>query len=119
MLPNAAPPVPVLPPRDELRRRFGVDGDVLAFAGRLTPAESLETALDAVGRVPGVTLLIAGDGEERARLERLAGENVRFLGAVNRTTCSSSSPQRTRLCSRRHGRTFLTPSSRRSLSALP
>jgi glycosyltransferase involved in cell wall biosynthesis len=84
VLPNAAPPVPSLPPREELRRRLGVDGNVLAFAGRITRAKSLETALDALRRLDDVTLLIAGDGEERARLESVAGENVRFLGAMGR-----------------------------------
>jgi glycosyltransferase involved in cell wall biosynthesis len=84
VLPNAAPPVPSLPPREELRRRLGVEGNVLAFAGRITRAKSLETALDALRRLGDVTLLIAGDGEERARLESVAGENVRFLGAIGR-----------------------------------
>jgi glycosyltransferase involved in cell wall biosynthesis len=84
VLPNAAPPVPTLPSRDELRGRLGVDGNALAFAGRITRAKSLETALDALGRLDDVTLLIAGDGEERERLERLAGDNVRFLGAMER-----------------------------------
>jgi glycosyltransferase involved in cell wall biosynthesis len=84
VLPNAAPPVPTLPSRDELRSRLGVDGNVLAFAGRITRAKSLETALDALARLNDVTLLIAGDGEERGRLERLAGDNVRFLGAIER-----------------------------------
>ena len=31
-----------LPPRDELRASFGVDGPTLAFAGRLTPAKALD-----------------------------------------------------------------------------
>jgi glycosyltransferase involved in cell wall biosynthesis len=31
--------------------------------------------------LPDATLVVAGDGEERARLERLAGARVRFLGA--------------------------------------
>jgi glycosyltransferase involved in cell wall biosynthesis len=84
VLPNAAPPVPALPSRDQLRRRLDVEGNVLAFAGRLTRAKSLETALAAVARVGAVTLLIAGDGEERQRLEGLAGESVRFLGALSR-----------------------------------
>jgi glycosyltransferase involved in cell wall biosynthesis len=34
-----------------------------------------------VDRVPEATLLVVGDGEERTRLEQLAGERVRFLGA--------------------------------------
>lgn len=84
VLHNAAPSLPELRSREELRRSLGVDGRVLAFAGRITRAKSLETAIDALGRVDGVTLLIAGDGEERERLERSAGENVRFLGTLAR-----------------------------------
>jgi glycosyltransferase involved in cell wall biosynthesis len=85
VLPNPAPALPELPPRQELRRSFELDGDTLAFAGRLTAQKSLDVALAALARVDGVTLLIAGDGDQRPSLERLATElglagRVRFLG---------------------------------------
>jgi glycosyltransferase involved in cell wall biosynthesis len=84
VLPNPAPAVPQLPDRNELRGRLGFDGPTLAFAGRLTAAKALDVALDALAEVEGVTLVIAGDGEERAALERRAGDRVRFLGAQPR-----------------------------------
>ena len=84
VLPNPAPAALDLPPRDELRRRLGLDGLVLVFAGRLTAQKALEVAFAAVERCDGVTLLVAGDGPERERLERLAGPRVRFLGPVSR-----------------------------------
>jgi glycosyltransferase involved in cell wall biosynthesis len=84
VIPNAIPEVPVLPPREELRERLRANGTTFAFAGRLTPAKALDVALDAVGRVEGVTLLVAGDGEERARLEARAPANVRFVGPLDR-----------------------------------
>ena len=84
VLPNPAPPLPPLRPRDELRASFGMTGPTLAFAGRLTAQKSLEVALAAVEEVDGVSLLIAGDGDERPRLERLAGGRVRFLGSLSR-----------------------------------
>jgi glycosyltransferase involved in cell wall biosynthesis len=80
VLPNPHPPLPELPPRDELRASFGMSGPTLAFAGRLGPQKSLDVALAAVDAVDGVSLLIAGDGDERSRLEALAGPRVRFLG---------------------------------------
>ncbi|HEY8028010.1 MAG TPA: glycosyltransferase family 4 protein [Gaiellaceae bacterium] len=80
VLPNPAPAVPELAPRDELRRSFGMDGPTLAFAGRLSTQKSLGLALAAVDAVEGLSLVIAGDGDERARLEALAGPHVRFLG---------------------------------------
>ena len=80
VLPNPAPRVGDLPPRDELRDSFGMNGDTLAFAGRLGAQKALEVAFAAVDAVDGVTLLVAGDGEERARLEGVAGSRVRFLG---------------------------------------
>jgi glycosyltransferase involved in cell wall biosynthesis len=80
VLPNPSPPLPALPPRDELRASFAMTGPTLAFAGRLTAQKSLEVALAAVDAVDGVSLVIAGDGDERPRLERLAGERVRFVG---------------------------------------
>lgn len=84
VVPNAAPPLPELPSRSEARERFGDDGPTLAFAGRLTAAKALDVAFDAVGQVDGVTLLVAGDGEERARLAARAPANVRLLGSLDR-----------------------------------
>jgi glycosyltransferase involved in cell wall biosynthesis len=89
VLPNPAPEIPALPSRDELRQELGVDGWALVFAGRLGPQKALGVALAALARTPDVTLSVAGDGPERAALERRAGElelgsRVRFLGSVPR-----------------------------------
>jgi glycosyltransferase involved in cell wall biosynthesis len=89
VLPNPTPPLPVLAPREELRRGFGLTGPTLAFAGRLTAQKSLRVALEAVASVGGIELLIAGEGDARETLEQdvaelgLAGR-VRFLGALPR-----------------------------------
>jgi glycosyltransferase involved in cell wall biosynthesis len=89
VVPNPAPATPALPPREELRAELGIDGTVLAFAGRLTTQKALDNALDALSEVPLVTLLVLGDGPERGRLERHAvargiDGRVRFLGAGSR-----------------------------------
>jgi glycosyltransferase involved in cell wall biosynthesis len=84
VLPNPSPPLPVLPPREELRASFAMNGPTVAFAGRLTAQKSLEVALAAVQAVDGVELVIAGDGDERERLQALAGPRVRFIGAQPR-----------------------------------
>lgn len=78
VLPNPTPPLPELRPRDELRRELGFDGPTLVFAGRLTAQKSLDLGIEAARRA-GVALVIAGDGPDRAALERLGG--ARFLGA--------------------------------------
>jgi glycosyltransferase involved in cell wall biosynthesis len=89
VLPNPAPDVPPLPSRETLRAELGLDGDALAFAGRLGPQKSLDVALEALVLVPGVTLAVAGDGPDRGALERrvralgLDGR-VRFLGSLSR-----------------------------------
>ncbi len=89
VLPNPAPDTEALPPREELRRRLGVEGWTLGFAGRLTAQKSLELALEALERLPRVELLVAGDGPERGRLEAEAAARgldgrVRFLGPLPR-----------------------------------
>jgi glycosyltransferase involved in cell wall biosynthesis len=85
VLPNPAPAIPELPPRDELKRAFGLDGATLAFAGRLTAQKSLGLALEAVAGADGVQFVIAGDGPDRGPLEGRArelgiAERVTFLG---------------------------------------
>jgi glycosyltransferase involved in cell wall biosynthesis len=89
VLPNPAPDVPELPSREALRAELGFDGTVLAFAGRLGPQKSFGTALEALARVPEVTLVVAGDGPDRRALEQRSRElgldgRVRFLGSVPR-----------------------------------
>jgi len=89
VLPNPAPTVPVLRSREALRAAYGMTGITLAFAGRLTPQKDLRLALDVIGAVPDVSLVLLGDGPERAALESYAaqrglGGRVRFLGGGSR-----------------------------------
>jgi glycosyltransferase involved in cell wall biosynthesis len=89
VLPNPAPALPLLPTRDELRTELQLEGHVIAFAGRLGPQKALSVALEAVAAVPGITLVVAGDGPDRAVLERQAGDlglgrRARFVGSVPR-----------------------------------
>ncbi len=64
-------------------------GFVLVAAGRLTRQKGIDLLLEALAALPGrladLVLLVAGEGPERAALERRAerlrlGERVRFLG---------------------------------------
>ena len=87
---NATPELPELPTREEARSRSSESTALLlAFAGRLGPAKALDVALAALAELDGATLLLAGDGPERAALERRAtelglGDRARFLGALGR-----------------------------------
>lgn len=79
------------PPDPTLRARLGVaaTAPLLLFVGRLQPWKGVETAIRALPQIPQAVLLIAGDGEDRARLAAIANElglneRVRFLGSVPR-----------------------------------
>lgn len=66
---------------------LGVSGPLVASLGALIPLKGHDIVIDAVARLPGVNLWIAGQGPERARLEaqvaRLGlGDRVRLLGGV-------------------------------------
>jgi rhamnosyl/mannosyltransferase len=68
------------------RLRSAFPGPLWFSCGRLVYYKGLETAIEALPRVPG-TLLIGGDGPARTKLERLAarrklGDRVRFLGRI-------------------------------------
>jgi glycosyltransferase involved in cell wall biosynthesis len=91
ILPNPAPEIPPMPPREQLREELELHGNVLVFAGRLGRQKALGGALQALAGTPDVTLVVAGDGPERAALERRVSElglagRVRFLGSVPRET---------------------------------
>ena len=79
--------------RKETRQQLGLtlEGRVIIAVGRLCPQKAMDTALEAIallkhsGRVPGLQLLVCGDGEERRQLEFQAhelglGNTVHFLG---------------------------------------
>jgi glycosyltransferase involved in cell wall biosynthesis len=60
-------------------------GEHALFAGRLSSEKGVGTLLDAVATVPGLRLVLAGEGPDRAALEARAaalglGERVRFAG---------------------------------------
>ena len=54
-------------------------GSHLLWLGRLVPYKRPDLALEAARRA-GLPLVVVGDGPERARLERIAGPDVTFLG---------------------------------------
>jgi glycosyltransferase involved in cell wall biosynthesis len=77
--------------RDRARAGLGIRPDevVFGYSGRLHPRKRIDVLIRAAARalpeVPGLRLLLAGDGEDRAGLERLAAETglggrVAFLG---------------------------------------
>lgn len=70
------PPVELPPYAPRPAEEFYVAG------GRLIPYKRLELAVEAFTRL-GLPLKIFGDGRDRARLERMAGPNVEFLGWVD------------------------------------
>jgi glycosyltransferase involved in cell wall biosynthesis len=89
VMPNPAPDSRPSAPRDELRARFGIEGNTLVFAGRLTAQKSLALLLEALAQVDDISLVIAGEGDEKAavvaEVSRLGlGRRVRLLGALPR-----------------------------------
>ncbi|MCU0673764.1 MAG: glycosyltransferase [Myxococcota bacterium] len=68
--------------REEARARLGLDTrPVVLFLGRLVPIKGADVLARALASRDDVQLVVAGDGPERARLERLA-PRARFLGHV-------------------------------------
>ncbi len=72
------PPVSLKPASGVARVR----DDRFLVLGRLVPYKRVDLAIEAANRT-GATLVVAGDGPERARLEALAGPTVSFLGQVS------------------------------------
>jgi len=83
-----------VPLRLQVRRELGIDvnNTVLATIARLDPGKGheylLQTAVQILKTHPNVTFIIAGDGSERGRLEKMAqelsiSEHVIFTGFVD------------------------------------
>lgn len=77
--------------RLECRSRLGLDGQLIAYMGRLSYEKSLDQVLSAFGQVadqlPSAKLLMIGDGPEKEKLKKMASarglsHRVIFTGAL-------------------------------------
>jgi glycosyltransferase involved in cell wall biosynthesis len=64
VIPNPAPAIDLSEPREELRRRLGVNGPTFVFAGRFVRQKNLPLAVDALRHVDGAALVLVGEGPE-------------------------------------------------------
>lgn len=76
--------------REAVRAKLGLEGYTLLSVGRLNEVKGHDIIVKALTRLPGVTLMIAGDGPDRGKLAALAQElgvadRVRLLGPVPQT----------------------------------
>ena len=74
---------PLRPPeRMHARAALGlpVDGEVVAFVGRLIPVKRPDLLLRVAERLPRVTFIVAGDGPLMPSIRATAPANVRLLG---------------------------------------
>ena len=55
---------------------------LLLGAGRLVRSKGFHLAVQALSRLPGVGLVLAGDGEERERLRAQGGDDLHLLGSL-------------------------------------
>jgi glycosyltransferase involved in cell wall biosynthesis len=93
VIPNARPAARYGPAdstsRATARRELGLapTADVVAIVGALAPEKRVDVAIEAVARLPGAVLVVAGDGPERQALSTLATQaapgRVVFLGATD------------------------------------
>jgi glycosyltransferase involved in cell wall biosynthesis len=94
VIPNAVDPhefaVANASERERARAGFGLDPDcpTVGYMGALVPEKGVDVVIDALGRVDGAQLLVAGLGPERDALEAQAAAvapgRVVFAGSVTR-----------------------------------
>lgn len=75
------------PSRLSGRLKPGPYGDYVLSVGRIESVKRVDLAVRALARVPGLRLIVAGDGTQRANVERAAqetgvGDRVLFAGTV-------------------------------------
>ena len=85
--------------KDELREQFAYTTPTIISAGRLVPWKGFTVLLWVVAKLkatyPGITLVIAGDGEESDKLKKEAEtlnitSSVRFIGRVSKEALGAS-----------------------------
>ena len=100
------------PPADRAAARaaMGLTGPAVLSVGHLIDRKGHDFAIRAVAGLPGVTLMIAGDGPREAALRDLVGklgiaDRVRFLGHVEQHQLPAlyGAADATTLCSDREG----------------
>jgi glycosyltransferase involved in cell wall biosynthesis len=89
LVPNGVPASRVVPPADRTAARaafgLGTDDVVILYFGALVREKGVDLVVDAIGNVPGVRLIVVGDGPERSALEaqaRSLGARVVFTGSL-------------------------------------
>lgn len=79
-----------------LRQKFSLplDRPVILSVGHLIERKGHHLVIEAVSRIPNVQLIVAGDGPDRKKLERLAAnldcaDRVKFVGSLSQTELSN------------------------------
>jgi glycosyltransferase involved in cell wall biosynthesis len=73
--------------RDALKAALGIHGPLVASVGALIPRKGQAILIDALAELPGVSLILVGQGPNRAALEAQAlkggvADRVRFTGGI-------------------------------------
>jgi len=76
--------------REQLRQSLNIDGKTILSVGYLITRKGHDLVIKALSELPDITLLIAGDGPEKANLMQLAeqcqvSDRVKFLGALEQS----------------------------------
>ncbi len=57
-----------------------IDKKLISYVGRLSKEKNVEEIIKAMQVLPDFNLIVVGDGPEKEKLEKTAGNNVKFLG---------------------------------------
>lgn len=71
-----------IPSREEFVNKYKPEGEYFLCVARLVADKRIELAVQACNAL-GQALVVVGDGSERAKLEKLAGPSIRFVGQVD------------------------------------
>jgi glycosyltransferase involved in cell wall biosynthesis len=89
VVPNPAPDVEAVEPREALRARLGLSGPTFVFAGRFVRQKNLPLVVDALRHVESGSLVLVGEGPEEAAVREAVernelGSRVSIRGPVDR-----------------------------------
>lgn len=81
---NAAPPQVIEVQKEEAKKKFGLKGNTVTYAGKISLGKGIRSFLQMARKISGATFVIAGDGPLKSEVLKASEQipNLKYLGHI-------------------------------------